>query len=166
MVTGHRPSPSKRGSAERGLRKGVGGDAVGAAPLQTPPPDPGRAPRGPSPSSGLRAALLRASPQEPRGSAALVRSVRSCHSRRNPCCHRHRRHGLGAEARRHFRPPCIPPRDGDVTALARHARRGTGFPLPRRARGEPARWVLVHVESPRAEDPLRGADPQLLSSRA
>lgn len=144
------PTPSKQGSAERGLRRGREGDAVGAAPLQTPPPDPGRAPRGPSPGSGLRAAPLRASPRGPRGSAALVCSVRSCHSRRNPCCH-HRRHGLGAEARRHFRPPCIPPRDGDVTALTRHARRGTGFPLLRGARAEPARWVLVLVESPRTE---------------
>lgn len=147
-------TPSKRGSAESGLRRGWGeGDAVGAAPLQTPPPDPGRAPRGPSPGSGLRAALLRDSPRGPRGSAALVRSVRSCHSRCNPCCRHRRRHGPGAEARRHFRPPCIPPRDGDVTALTRHARRGTGLPLPRGARAEPARWTPVHAESPRAELP-------------
>lgn len=46
--------------------------------------------------------------------------------------------------------PVSPPSDGDVTALTRHARRGTGFPLPRGARAEPARceWRTRGQRSP------------------
>lgn len=135
-------TPSKQGSPREVC--GVGGEGtLSGPPLCRPRPrSPVRAPRGPSPGSGRRAAPPRASPRRPPGCAALVRSVRSCHSRRGSRYRRRRRcrHGPGAEARRHFRPPCIPPprRRRHRPRGARGGCRGTGFPLPRGARTEPS----------------------------
>lgn len=165
MATGRRPPPGR--ARRRAVCGGGGKGTLRGRPSADPAPGPrARAPR-PLTRSGRRAAPPRASPRGPPGSAAPARALRGCPSGRN--LRRRRSHGPGAEARRHFRPRRIPPRDGDVTALTARSTRAValGPPPPRGARGA-GRVGAGARGDPEGGAPLRGAagDPQLLCSRA